>query len=146
MLSKKYKTSKLSLQRSFDKLWQDARAKLITAHHEHQVGKAALRGDYRAAARRVSKEFKCDNGCINKCGEQNNATCFEKCKCTNHTLSIKEPNINAYQIIKREIIDANDLEAEEIEEINSFLSQFQVKEKVDENVLKPGQTEPDPNS
>ena len=96
----------------------------MAAHHEHKGRKAALRGDYRAAARRVSKEFSCDDGCMSKCGEQNDATCFERCRCANHTLSIKEPNINAFQIIKREIIDANDLEAEEIGEINSFLSQF----------------------
>ena len=143
VLSERYKTSKFNLQRSFNKLWQDAREKLMAAHHEHQGRKAALRGDYRAAARRVSKEFSCDGDCMSKCGEQNDAACFENCQCANHTLSIKEPNINAYQIMKREIIDADDLEAEEIGEINSFLSQFQVKEKVDENILKPGQTEPE---
>ena len=123
-LANKYKTDVRNLKTAYGKLFERTGAELKLAEAQHKVRQQAMKADFRATAEKVAAKFGCDVKCLNKCGEQNDGNCFERCHCGQGVITVKETFVNTYGILKREYGDIQNLSESEVETVNEAIQRF----------------------
>jgi hypothetical protein len=80
-MAEQYDTDVDRLGRAYERVWAKTQRELEAGKRAHDRRAAAMKRDFDRTADTVARDFGCDNRCLQRCGEQDDCHCFERCSC-----------------------------------------------------------------